>query len=127
MQKICPENKWDDFISALQTGLPTAFRITNFKSEAKALLDIVKGQYFKDVINSKDEDGESIVPVVLPWYPDNLAWQLKLTRKLIRGSESFFKLHNFLISETESGNISRQEVVSMIPPLCLDIKSHHKV
>lgn len=60
-------------------------------------------------------------------YPDKLAWQLKLTRKHIRGSESFFKLHNFLISETESGNISRQEVVSMIPPIVLDIKSHHKV
>jgi len=32
-----------------------------------------------------------------------------------------------LISETESGNISRQETVSMIPPIVLDVKPHHKV
>ena len=41
--------------------------------------------------------------------------------------EVYFKLHNFLVSETESGNISRQETVSMIPPLVLDVKPHHKV
>jgi len=50
-----------------------------------------------------------------------------LTRKDIRREEAYFKLHNFLISETESGNISRQETVSMIPPLVLDVKPHHKV
>lgn len=31
------------------------------------------------------------------------------------------------MSETEVGNISRQEAVSMIPPLFLDIKSHHYI
>lgn len=29
--------------------------------------------------------------------------------------------------ESFQGNISRQEAVSMIPPLLLDVKSHHKV
>ncbi|CAG2068658.1 unnamed protein product, partial [Timema podura] len=60
-------------------------------------------------------------------YPDNLAWQLTLTRKDIRRSEAYFRLHNFLINETQCGSISRQEVVSMIPPILLDVKSHHKV
>lgn len=60
-------------------------------------------------------------------YPRRLCWQLQLTRKDIRRSESYFRLHNFLISETASGNISRQEVVSMIPPLLLDVQPHHKV
>ena len=54
-------------------------------------------------------------------------WQLSITRKDIRREEALFKLHNFLISETESGNISRQETVSMIPPVVLDVKPHHKV
>lgn len=59
-------------------------------------------------------------------YPDKLAWQLELTRKDIRSNEAYYKLHNFLITETENGSISRQETVSMIPPLLLDVKSHHK-
>lgn len=60
-------------------------------------------------------------------YPQRLGWQLKITRKDIRSSEAYYRLHNFLISETENGNISRQETVSMIPPLLLDVKPNDKV
>jgi len=68
-----------------------------------------------------------VVPRVLPWYPDSLAYQLNVTRKDIRRMEVYWKLHNFLIAETESGAISRQETVSMIPPLVLGVEPHHKV
>lgn len=53
--------------------------------------------------------------------------QINMTRKDIRKSEANVKLHQFLLSETEAGNISRQEAVSMIPPLVLDVQSNHKV
>merc|ERR1719342_454236 len=76
---------------------------------------------------NETENREIVRPTKLSWYPDGMAWQLNITRKDIRRDEAFFKLHNFLISETESGNISRQETVSMIPPLVLDVKPHHKV
>lgn len=52
---------------------------------------------------------------------------MDITRKDIRRSEAYYKLHNFLISETENGSISRQETVSMIPPIALDVQPHHKV
>ena len=68
----------------------------------------------------------AVVPKCLEWYPDRMAWQINLTRKEIRRVESYFRLHNFLISETESGNISRQETVSMIPPRVLDVRPHHR-
>ena len=35
--------------------------------------------------------------------------------------------HRFLMTQNENGTISRQELVSMIPVLLLDVKSHHKV
>ena len=34
---------------------------------------------------------------------------------------------SLFLSSILSGNISRQETVSMIPPLVLDVKPHHKV
>ena len=115
-----------------------------FRSQATALRDVVKGQYLEKLTrladkqqserdtqvnqNGNNDNLSKIVrPSCLQWYPDQLAWQLNLTRKDIRREEAYFKLHNFLISETESGNISRQETVSMIPPLVLDVKPHHKV
>lgn len=118
----------------MRKNLPVAFRITGSKAEAKALLEIIKGDFFKGVLNQKlesqQEDNEhETSPILhsLPFYPEELAWQLQLTRKDIRRSEAYFKLHNFLIAETNNGSISRQEVVSMVPPLVLDVKPGHKV
>jgi 16S rRNA C967 or C1407 C5-methylase (RsmB/RsmF family) len=40
---------------------------------------------------------------------------------------AFRKLHIFVLRETRAGNISRQEVVSMLPPLLLRVEPHHSV
>lgn len=129
-----PEDKWDAFISTIRTNLPVAFRITGSKAEAKALLKIIKSDFFKEILNADlDGDKEDVnsraktILHSLPFYPEELAWQLQLTRKDIRRSEAYFRLHNFLIAETNNGSISRQEVVSMVPPLVLDVKPSHKV
>ncbi|XP_012271383.1 tRNA (cytosine(34)-C(5))-methyltransferase [Orussus abietinus] len=132
-QQIIQDDEWDAFIGTMRENLPVAFRITGSKAEAKALLEIIKGDFFKEILNTKEtKDGDQstevrIEPRCLPFYPEDLAWQLQLTRKDIRRSEAYFRLHNFLIAETNSGSISRQEVVSMIPPILLDVKPWHKV
>ncbi|XP_043267526.1 tRNA (cytosine(34)-C(5))-methyltransferase [Venturia canescens] len=133
-QNIVPEEQWEKFINTMRENLPVAFRITGSKAETKALLDIIKGDFFEEILNTKldnDQDSTGTVEIMkprcLPFYPDSLAWQLQLTRKDIRRSEAYTRLHNFLIAETDSGSISRQEVVSMIPPLVLDVKPWHKV
>lgn len=81
---------------------------------------------YQSGVQELEETDENMKPSSLCWYPGELAWQLELTRKDIRRSEKLFKLHNFLIAETKSGNISRQEAVSMIPPLVMDVQPHHK-
>lgn len=50
-----------------------------------------------------------------------------LTRTVLRKRADLKSFHKFLVDQNESGNISRQEAVSMIPPLLLDVKPHHKV
>lgn len=116
-------------MSCLKESLPCTFRITGCRSEAKALLKIVESDFLEKLVSDESVDGGPSLekPFSLPWYPDKLAWQLNLTRKVLRKSAVFGKLHNFLVSETGSGNISRQEAVSMIPPLVLDVKPHHKI
>ncbi|XP_053980369.1 tRNA (cytosine(34)-C(5))-methyltransferase [Hylaeus anthracinus] len=132
-QGIVPEDQWDSFMNTMKKNLPVAFRITGSKSEAKALLDTIKGDFFKEILNtsiedeSENSDEAQDILRCIPFYPDGLAWQLQLTRKDIRRSEAYFRLHNFLVVETECGSISRQEVVSMVPPLVLDVKPSHKV
>ncbi|XP_070575607.1 RNA cytosine-C(5)-methyltransferase NSUN2-like isoform X2 [Ptychodera flava] len=126
-QGIIPEGEWDQFMSILQVNLPATFRITGFKSHAQQLLQFLKGHYFKELVDV-EVDGQAVEkPYPLPWFPDELAWQLNLSRGNIRKIPALERLHSFLITETESGNISRQESVSMIPPLLLDVQPHHKV
>nr|XP_053649241.1 LOW QUALITY PROTEIN: tRNA (cytosine(34)-C(5))-methyltransferase-like [Cherax quadricarinatus] len=138
-QKIVPEEEWDAFIVCMKENLPAAFRLTGNKNMARSLLHVMKKTFFEPLsqlvppeltqeeLDAGEEPVKPLKPVCLPWYPDNLAWQLNLTRRNIRRCEAYWQLHQFLISETETGNISRQEAVSMIPPLVLDVQPHHKI
>ncbi|KAJ8973049.1 hypothetical protein NQ317_011329 [Molorchus minor] len=126
-QKVCKEEEYDEFIKSLKTDLPATFRITGSKCVANKMLEIVQEQLIKDCINQTEGDEKPLTIFPIPWYPNKLAWQMELTRKDIRRFEAYYKLHNFLISETEHGTISRQETVSMIPPLVLDVQPHHKI
>ncbi|XP_030568821.1 tRNA (cytosine(34)-C(5))-methyltransferase [Drosophila novamexicana] len=133
LQNICAnEEEWTQFLASIRDNLPTTFRVTGFKDEAKALLNIIKTQLFTEYVRAVAElhelPAEQVErPLCLPWYPNGLAYQLHLTRKDIRRSEPLFRLHNFLIVETKAGSISRQEAVSMIPPLVLDVQPTDKV
>lgn len=61
-------------------------------------------------------------PTPIPWFPDQLAWQMTTPKNVVRRFGPFASFQKFLVSETAVGNISRQEVVSMIPPLVLDVR-----
>lgn len=58
----------------------------------------------------------------MPWYPDQLAYSMNTPKHVIRKFPPFATFQKFLVSETSVGNISRQEVVSMIPPLLMDVE-----
>lgn len=63
----------------------------------------------------------------LPWYPNKLAWQLTYSRVQLRKVKALADVHELLKKENTAGGISRQEAVSMVPPLFMNIESHHKV
>src|SRR6195952_4215134 len=58
----------------------------------------------------------------VPWYPDDLAWWMTTPKNVVRRFPPFAAFQKYLVSETSVGNISRQEVVSMIPPLVMDLQ-----
>jgi 16S rRNA C967 or C1407 C5-methylase (RsmB/RsmF family) len=73
-------------------------------------------------------DGEEVgLPQPIPWYPDGLAWQMTISKKQLRKVPALKKLHNFMMLCEAGGHTTRQEAVSMVPPLFLDIEPHHAV
>ncbi|TNJ26264.1 Sun/nucleolar protein family protein [Giardia muris] len=56
----------------------------------------------------------------LPWTEG--VWELPTDRRALRRTPDYARLHKFIISQHEAGLIVRQEAVSMIPPLFLEVK-----
>lgn len=126
-QDLMSEEEFADFKKHCQSQLPLTFRITGSRSHAQEILNIFRERHLK-YLESVEFNGEQLkAPQPLPWYPNELAWQIDVSKQVIRKNESFAKTQRFLVVETEVGNISRQEAVSMIPPLLLKVEPHHKV
>jgi len=60
---------------------------------------------------------------VLSWYPNHVLHQMNTSKQMFKKSKLLNNLHLYLQTAFEAGLIARQELVSMLPPLYLDIHS----
>lgn len=118
------------------------------RSRSASVLADKLGEIFLSKLQDIVVDGRPVAPPKnIPWYPgeltpatvahqlttalttatDNLAWEFGASRNEIRKQPVLKTFHRFLVDESEQGGISRQEAVSMIPPLLLEVQPHHKV
>ncbi|KAJ7484547.1 S-adenosyl-L-methionine-dependent methyltransferase [Mycena latifolia] len=126
-QNIVPADQWEVFLEALRTPLPTTFRVAGSRQTAQSLNATLRDTHVPALSNVVFEEQPIPPPVQIPWYPDGLAWQFNVPKKVLRKSPEFKGFHSFLVFETEVGNVSRQEAVSMLPPLFMEVEPHHKV
>ena len=124
---IIPEAEWETFMSYMRVDLPATFRVVDSRGDSAFLNNIMINQHFSKLEGLIIDGKPCSQPERIPWYPNGLAWQVDMSRPMLRNSEELFSLHQFLVSEVERGSIARQEAVSMIPPLVLDVKPHHNV
>ncbi|KAI9672057.1 MAG: hypothetical protein M1831_001870 [Alyxoria varia] len=120
--KIVGDDERHKFWEALRTDLPNSFRFTGSRGHALAVQQRLMERHIPK-IESIVYDGENASPPeAIPWYPDRLAWSMNTPRRVVRKYPPFASFQKFLVAENSVGNISRQEIVSMIPPLFMDIK-----
>ncbi|KAH8738737.1 SUN family methylase [Cryptosporidium ryanae] len=132
-QKIVPNEEWDKFIECLKTDLPSTFRIVDASPYSESIKELVKNME-KVCISENSEDfpvGEKEKGFLLKeihWYPKSLAYQIIKSRDKLRRSSGVSKeFHSKLVLMSDGGSILRQEAVSMLPVLFLDVKSTHNV
>ena len=114
---------WETLEAALRTALPVSWRISGAPADAEAIT--VREHMLVEVLRSQLVDaGHKAHP--LDWYPQQLAWQLNVSRLEFRSKE-LKPFQAWLLRETELGRVHRQEVVSMVPPLLLDLRHGHSV
>ncbi|ORY62958.1 S-adenosyl-L-methionine-dependent methyltransferase [Pseudomassariella vexata] len=110
------------FWDALKRELPNSFRFCGSKGHALAVKRLLETRYAPEIVKIERYDGQTVqAPQPISWYPDQLAYSMNTPKQVIRKFPPFAAFQKFLVSETSVGNISRQEIVSMIPPLLMDI------
>lgn len=125
---LVSEEEWDAFKQACQSALPLTFRVTSSTVASEEIKSLIQNDYVKHTQDIVFQGEKISPPKPLPFYePLGSAWQIDVGKQVIRRSKEFSRLQRFLVVETEAGNIYRQEAVSMIPPLFLDVKPHHAV
>ena len=124
-QNFVGEDEWDKFLGALRSPLPACFRINTGYAFHEVLKDELNSYAGTSV---KLDENKEVQPVQqLTWVSAGNAYKLGADKRTIRKSDDLKRLHEWLMKNTDNGNITRQEAVSMVPPLALDVQPHHLV
>jgi len=124
-QGVCPAEDWPKLVQALRTGLPVAIRVNRMRLGATSLCNRLQEMREACLGN---EAREQFAPIQLSWYPHDSAWHWpSLERRTVKKNKRNVQLKEYLMHRERSGLISRQEVVSMIPPLFLGVEPDHMV
>lgn len=84
--------------------------------------NLLETRYFPEIQKIEYEGKQVDLPRPVPWYPDELAWWMTTPKNVVRKFGPFSAFQKYLVSETSVGHMTRAEVVSMIPPLLLDVR-----
>lgn len=120
-------------LATLRTRLPCSWRVFSgspVASKVLADLEAMRSLPVEPVPEGASEEDARLASLrakPLPWYPDGLAFQIACSRDEMRKNPSLKKLHRFLVKNCDTGDVWRQETVSMVPALVLDVQSHHRV
>lgn len=116
--------KHPDFISKMTAQTEEKIKTSAIEVEGAKETD---NQEKKEGENDDQKEYESITEQIkltnVPWYPRELVWELTTFRYELKRNKAYEKLHKFIQQANDSGLITRQELVSMLPPLLLDVQS----
>ena len=64
---------------------------------------------------------------VKSFYPHDVLFEMMIPRELLKKNVGLKKIHKLVMLMADSGLITRQEIVSMMPPILLDVKANHSI
>jgi len=70
-------------------------------------------------------------PAPIPWFPQipelPIGWYFGVPKRFLKKAAGGDQFNKYLILQSDVGTITRQEAVSMLPPLFMDVQPHHYV
>ena len=117
-------------MSFLREKLPSVIRINMANKYWKEYREIILNNKYQDMFfKDNKENLVKILPRNLTNIPEfeNIIFFINVARHELRKNDALTNFHKFINRSCDSGLISRQEAVSMIPPLLLQVKKSHKI
>ncbi|KAJ1613499.1 putative RNA methylase [Cryptosporidium canis] len=127
LQEICGEDEFRELIASLSTPLPTSLRV-NLSHPLNLLfefaLNLASDKLLKE---AKEYSGQP--PVKEKILSESCRSHLlsHCSREMLKSQPHLTNLHSLIVSQDEFGVISRQEIVSMLPCISLDVQPGHSV
>ena len=126
-QGVCrSEEDFRAMMARFREPLPLTFRVNASGRLVGATMRRLEGE----VLPALSRERGMKPPKAVAWYPNRMSWQIDVSQSASlkqSESEAVLRLHSFLKSAGETGALTRQELVSMIPPLFLEVKPKHRV
>lgn len=120
IQLQLPEDQMESLYTTLQKQLPITFRVNhNAKMYENFVAHLDDKQYIRNLLG---DDAPDLEVIKVPWFPGGLAYQFGSYRSELKKAPGMKRLHGLIQKANESGLITRQELVSMLPPVLLDIQ-----
>lgn len=90
-----------------------------FSAEATSLPD---GTPVEGIDSANYVDFANVALKKIDWFPGGIAYEMNLSREMIKKNPGLKRIQRFINAGSDAGLLTRQELVSMLPPLFLDIK-----
>ncbi|RNF12493.1 tRNA (cytosine34-C5)-methyltransferase [Trypanosoma conorhini] len=113
---VVEEAEWDAFVEALRRALPMALRVHPSVPSADAVLEYLRSRL------------ANVLPATqLPFITEGAALQCAISRGELKRSGELKELKKIIAAMNEGGYLTRQEAVSMLPPVLLQVRPGHRV
>lgn len=123
------EESFKAFIAKLKEKLPCVFRINKSHQYSKQFHTILTNELLIPSLLGQINSDIKISPVSLISFPEwkDLVFNINIPRMELKKNSDYSKFHKFIQLSVDCGLISRQEAVSMIPPMIMQCKSTDKI
>lgn len=117
---IVPEEDWNSFACAMKKSLPMAIRVNTANHYSKAAEELAV--WLRVNLSSVFD-----VANISFFLPEGYAFQCGVSRGTLKRDTVFKKWKQVISALNEGGYITRQETVSMLPPLLLQVQAGQRV
>lgn len=123
------QSSWETFLSKLKEKLPCVFRVSKAHPFHKDFLKILLSENLIPSLLGQNDPGIKVLPKSLTNFPEwkDLVYHINIPRMELKKNANLSKFHKFIQKSVDSGLISRQEAVSMIPPMLMQCKPTDKI